>query len=325
MTRKRVTAADVAREAGLSRATVGFVLNDTPGQTIPEPTRQRVLRAAEELGYHPHPAARALARGRSNIVLLLLPDWPLGYSLSRNLEEASQALDDHGLTLVTQTVRARATARPLWETLLPDVVMGLFPFPPEEVARIRAAGVPTVIPDGSGTEFPMEELTFTRAPAMQVDHLVGTGVDRLVWVQPDDPRLEALAADRLATARARAEHLGRDLEAVTLTDDHDPREPVVDPREGERVGVVAYNDEVAARVVGSALRAGVAVPERLAVVGHDDAPIASLFVPALTTVRIDVTGLGKLMAALAAHAVLGTPAPTAGPESKAELVLRETA
>lgn len=324
MPRKRVTAADVAREAGLSRATVGFVLNDTPGQTIPEATRQRVLRAAEELGYHPHPAARALARGHSNLVLLLLPDWPLGYSLSRNLEEASQALDAQGLTLVTQTVRARSAARPLWETLLPDVVMGLLPFTSEEVARIRAAGVPTVIPDGSGTEFPMEELTFTRAPAMQVDHLLDSGVDRLVWVHPDDPRLGALAADRLATARARAAYLGRDLETLTLHEDG-PEDPVVAPRAGERVGVVAYNDEVAARVVGSALRAGIDVPGRLAVVGHDDAPIASLFVPSLTTVRVDVTGLGKLMAALATHAILGTPAPTAGPESKAELIIRESA
>ena len=62
---KRVTAADVARSLGLSRATVGFVLNDTPGQTIPPATRERVLTEAARLGYRPHSAARALASGRS--------------------------------------------------------------------------------------------------------------------------------------------------------------------------------------------------------------------------------------------------------------------
>ena len=58
---RRVTAADIARSVGVSRATVGFVLNDTPGQTISEPTRRKVLAAAERLGYRPHSAARALA------------------------------------------------------------------------------------------------------------------------------------------------------------------------------------------------------------------------------------------------------------------------
>jgi len=48
---KRVTAADVARSLGLSRATVGFVLNDTPGQSISEATRERVIAEARRLGY----------------------------------------------------------------------------------------------------------------------------------------------------------------------------------------------------------------------------------------------------------------------------------
>ena len=98
---KRVTAADVARSLGLSRATVGFVLNDTPGQTIPPATRERVLAEASRLGYRPHSAARALASGRSHIVLLVLPDWPLDFTLRRNIEEASLALDANGTDDIT--------------------------------------------------------------------------------------------------------------------------------------------------------------------------------------------------------------------------------
>ena len=71
---RRPTGADVARRAGLSRATVSYVLNDTPHQAIPEPTRQRVLAAAAELGYTPSAAGRALRSGHSEVVLLLLPD-----------------------------------------------------------------------------------------------------------------------------------------------------------------------------------------------------------------------------------------------------------
>ena len=73
-----VTSADVARESGVSRTTVSYVLNGTPGTSISDATRQRVLEAAARLGYAPSAAARTLRSGRSDLVLCLLPDWPVG-------------------------------------------------------------------------------------------------------------------------------------------------------------------------------------------------------------------------------------------------------
>src|SRR5699024_8468011 len=75
---RRVTSADVARLAGVSRATVSYVLNDTPGHRITADTRARVADAAARLGYAPSAAARTLRSGRSEVVLCLLPDWPIG-------------------------------------------------------------------------------------------------------------------------------------------------------------------------------------------------------------------------------------------------------
>ena len=137
---KRVTAADVARSLGISRATVGFVLNDTPGQTISEATRARVLDEAKRLGYRANTAARALASGRSRIILLVLPDWPLDYAMRTHLDEASLALDEAGYALVTMTPHPGGQAQPLWETLRPDVVMGMTPFTVEQLESIRASG-----------------------------------------------------------------------------------------------------------------------------------------------------------------------------------------
>ena len=113
-TDRRITAADIAREVGVSRTTVGFVLNATPGQTISPATTRKVLDAAERLGYRPHLAAQALARGRTNIVLLVLPDWPMDYSMRRHLDEASIALDQAGYSLVTMSPLPGGHARPLW-------------------------------------------------------------------------------------------------------------------------------------------------------------------------------------------------------------------
>jgi len=69
---RRATLKDVARASGVSTATVSFVLNATPGQTIPPATQERVRGAAAALGYQPHGLARALREGRSRIVLLAI-------------------------------------------------------------------------------------------------------------------------------------------------------------------------------------------------------------------------------------------------------------
>ena len=144
---RRATAADVARAVGVSRATVGYVLNDTPGQTISAATRERVLETARALGYRPRAAARTLASGRSHLVLLVLPDWPQDYSVRRYIQEAGLVLDEAGYTLVTWTPHATGRTRPLWQLLEPDVVFGFLPFSDAEVAAMRAHGIRVIVPD----------------------------------------------------------------------------------------------------------------------------------------------------------------------------------
>ena len=74
MSAKRVTLRDVAAASGVSRATAGFVLSDSPAASISQPTRERVRQAARDLGYVPHGIARALREGSSRIVILAV-DW----------------------------------------------------------------------------------------------------------------------------------------------------------------------------------------------------------------------------------------------------------
>src|SRR4051812_10769267 len=72
---RRVTSSDVARVSGVSRTTVSYVLNDTPGVSISAPTRAHVLATAKDLGYTPSAAARTLRTGRSEVVLVIMPRW----------------------------------------------------------------------------------------------------------------------------------------------------------------------------------------------------------------------------------------------------------
>lgn len=319
---RRVTAADIAREVGVSRATVGFVLNSTPGQTISEVTKSKVIAAAQRLGYRPHLAAKALASGRSKIVLLVLPDWPMEYSMSRHIDQASAALDEAGYSLVTMTPHIGGRARPLWETLQPDVVLGMVPFTREQADAIRAAGVTAVIPGPE--EAPSEESSsWGEGPRLQVNHLAERGRRRLAFAAPTDARLSDISMARYRIASAACDALEMDaLECVSI-DAETAADAVTAWRARGIDGIVAYNDEIAAIVVGAALRLGLSVPNELAVVGHDDAPLARLFVPSLSSVFIDDEGLGRHVARLALSAAAGEPAPT-GHAPRARLVLRES-
>lgn len=323
---KRVTAADVARSLGLSRATVGFVLNDTPGQTIPAATRDRVLQEAKRLGYRANSAARALASGRSRIILLVLPDWPLDYSMRTHLDEASLALDEAGYSLVTMTPHPGGQARPLWETLRPDVVLGMTPFDAHRLEEIRASGVPHVIPPvPAGDAGSSGDLGFTDGPRLQVEHLLDRGCTRLAFAGSADPRLADLVSQRRALAAETLTHrAGGALVREGAIDDRDAAAVLSEWISAGVDGVVAYNDDIAALVLGAALRAGIRVPEELAIIGHDDTPVARLLVPSLSSVRIDSAGLGRYLADLALSAATGAPPPLAGPETDAHLVIRET-
>src|SRR5579859_3997826 len=94
---RRVTMADVARVAGVSPTTVSYVLTNAAHQKISDATRQRVLDAASRLAYAPSAAARALRTGRTDTVVALLPDWPIGPTVGALIEHLSAALTAHGL------------------------------------------------------------------------------------------------------------------------------------------------------------------------------------------------------------------------------------
>src|SRR4051794_15212884 len=201
---RRVTSADVAREAGLSRATVSYVLNDTPHQRIPASTRRRVLDAAARLGYTPSAAARALRTGRSDVVLFLLPDWPIGTTIGQFLEHLSAALADAGLTLVAHP--RTGSARPVVDVcgaVAPAAVLTWENLTDAETAAMRSAGIHVTVKLTGRSAGRAGELIvpMQRTGRLQVEHLASTGHRRLGYAFPDDPRLLSFAEPRLDGVR----------------------------------------------------------------------------------------------------------------------------
>ncbi|MBM2623092.1 LacI family DNA-binding transcriptional regulator [Actinoplanes sp. LDG1-06] len=310
-TTKRVTSADVARVAGVSRATVSYVLNDTPRQTISAGTRTRVLDAAARLGYSPSAAARTLRTGRSDVVLCLLPDWPIGPEVGSMLSQLSSALTRHGLTLVVHPGnRQERPMTELWKAITPAAVIAYTEFSDAEIAAMRSAGVAVVeaVPRRRGRSSAVpQELVGRR----QAEHLIRAGHTHLGYAYPDDQRVRFFAEPRLAGVRAAcvAQRLPT---PVGLTVPLDPAAASDAVRRWQAAGVTAvcaYNDEVALAVLAGVRGAGLSVPADLAVIGVDDIPTARLADPPLTTVTTDQAAVGAHLAAAVVAVMSGRAAP----------------
>ncbi len=300
--RRRVTSADVAREAKVSRATVSYVLNDSPHQKIPETTRQRVREAAARLGYAPSAAARSLRRGRSDIVLGLLPDWPIEHVLGRLVQQLTTALAQHELTFLVHS--AAHPARPLrevWKALTPAAVLGLDAFPEAEAGAMRAAGTEVVmavhgsVRSGHGSPLVSEE----PIGAAQARYL-GHEHRRLGYAYPDLARLGVLARPRLDGVRKVCAELGLpEPDVRTVPVDPDGAVEAVkawlaaDP---PVTAICAFNDEVALAVLAALRSLGLRAPQDLAVIGVDDIPGAALSHPPLTTILRDTDAIARGLA-----------------------------
>jgi DNA-binding LacI/PurR family transcriptional regulator len=329
-----VTSAQVAQRSGVSRTTVSYVLNETPNQSIPEQTRQRVLEAAEQLGYSPYAPARALRSGRSDVILFLLPEWPIGPSLAKLVEDLTLKLAASRLTLVVHAhPRSARSVRELWNAITPAAVINHQALNDEEVRAARRAQIPVITPlhhgDGTGTEAGTFAGFQRWIGRVQAEHLAATGHRRLGYAQPADDRLSAFAGPRLEGVRQVCAELGLE-EPVTRT------VPLEATSAATAIGhwrtarhrataICAYNDEVALAVLAGMRARRLSAPDDIAVIGVDDIPAAALTSPALTTVATGMSTLGRHLATAVVNMLEGRPVPPAPGTGIIRLIRRDSA
>jgi DNA-binding LacI/PurR family transcriptional regulator len=328
MTRRgRVTSADVAREAGVSRTTVSYVLNEDSRRGISEATAQRVREVAARLGYLPSAAARSLRRGRSELVLVVIGDWPTSYAVSETVEHLTRALTYRGLAVLVhhRTPESRPITELCW-TVDAAAVIALEGVSDREEETLQAAGIHVTHPrTGERSDDP--DILVAASPELgrlQVEHLAAAGHRRVGYALPDDPRLSVFATPRLNGVRAACQQLGlappRDQQ-VPL----DPRGAAAAvagflPADEPITAICAYNDEVALAVLAGLRAHGLTAPTDIAVIGVDNIPAAVLAAPPLTTIDFHPAAIGRHIAAI----VLGEKDSTPDPLPSPTVVLRES-
>jgi DNA-binding LacI/PurR family transcriptional regulator len=294
--RTRVTSADVATRVGVSRATVSYVLNDVPNKAISSQTRQAIMKAAEDLGYTPFGPARSLARGRSDIVLLVMPNWPISERIIELLDGLESTLAEHGLALVVhRQVRANEKVAEVWQSIGPAGVIGMAAFNEDEAQAMRRAGIAVArtvhepASEGSGAGvLHVPQVAFGQA---QARHLAATGHRDIGYAYPSDPRVRAYADARLSGARRVCRSAGLRpprVEKMTATADSAilaikgwlEANPAI-------TAIAAYNDQWALAILAGLHALKVRVPHDVVVIGVDNDSVGVLTTPTLTTVTLD--------------------------------------
>ena len=300
------TSADVARLAGVSRSTVSHILNGQV-ERFSQETAQRVREAAATLGYVPSAAGRALVTGRSDFVVLVVPNTTLT-NVQDIVEGVADELDDYGFSVIVHFSIAGAAGDPLArlqhivDTLRPAGLIDLGGLSRPELRLLQRQGCSIISPrlDVSMTQ-PDGNVFIGR---VQAEHLVSRGYVRLAYAfladRRDDPygRVRAEAVAEICAARGLAVPANVDVPL-----DPDGAQAALAPlltRDGGPIAVACSNDEVALAVTFAALGLGAAVPRDVAAIGVGAGDVGQLVVPRLTTVTFDLhASLAPIRAAIA--------------------------
>jgi DNA-binding LacI/PurR family transcriptional regulator len=306
---RRARIADVAREAGVSKAAVSFAFNAP--ERLSQETAARIRTVAASLGYRPDPVARMLTAGQTATIGILSPQ-ALGLMFANPFfslfaEGVAAVTEDRGFGLLFISPLRGSLERSLARATVDGVlVVGLDESHPE-VEAIRRANLAMVIVDAPAwPEHGAVEVDDEAGAFAAARHLVELGHRDLLVVAIEPPPsssglgpAEGVSGRRLRGYRRVLEEDGIPLgpervvvaratfeggEAAFLRAWDDGLRPT---------GVLAMSDAAAAGVINAARHLGMRVPEDLSVVGFDDLPLTRFTDPPLTTVHQPVRQKGE--------------------------------
>jgi DNA-binding LacI/PurR family transcriptional regulator len=324
----RPTSHDVARVAGVSRATVSYVLNDVTRQRISPEVQARVLKAVDELQYTPHHHARMLKVKESDIVLVVMVGATPGPVLTQLTDVLSRRVSAAGYTpLIDFSGASSPTAfTRACERIQPVAVVAPGALLSPRIAKVlELNGTRCVLAVGDGPGKSMARLRYSRESVGEIaaTYLTERGRERVLVVLPKDPRLAEIAAGRLDGIRRVFD--GQRISVVKVPIDlHVARDTILSAvrRKPSIDAVFAYNDDYALVVLQVLRDAGISVPGDVAVMGCDNLHFAALTQPPLTTIDPGDLG-GQIADALLAMLKNGKrPTGTMGTET---VIARESA
>lgn len=287
------TIRDVARALGLHMSTVSRTFSAP--HLVNSDTRRRVLAMAEQLGYRPNRAARALVTGRTHNLGLIVADIanPFFPPLVKAAEQQARARDHH--LFVADTDEDPLVEAELVQALAKQVDGILLCSPRMSNARIDQLreDVPLVTINRRVPGLRAVVMDEAAGATAAVEHLVGLGHRRIALLT--GPRGSWSSGQIRRAAAATAERNGARLVVFG------PNAPITDSGairarqvcEDGASAVVAYNDVMAIGLIEGLDQLGLRVPADVSVIGFDDIPASRLVRPKLTTIANPTAAAGR--------------------------------
>ncbi len=296
-----VKLADIARETGFSTCTVSKVLNGGSGaERYSEQCRQKVRETAERLGYHRNFAGRALRRGRTDTLGVLLPDWTsygvMDPFLAAILGSVESAVRSQGLqTLVLGSEDLERLGSALRENRTDGLIACTFNEYPELIGVLEKCGQPAVRLFGENPgKLPAVRLDQEAGTFAATEHLAQLGHRCVAWMGPDSSDVYGNTSRYSGFQRAARQYglVTRSLGVNRKADGQLAREIEWSAdyicRAGKEfwddcTGLVCYHDPLAFGALEGLRRLGLRVPRDVSVVGFDNV-VATLASPPLSSV-----------------------------------------
>jgi DNA-binding LacI/PurR family transcriptional regulator len=304
---KRPTISDIATRAGVSKGAVSYALNGQPG--VSDATRQRILAIAEEIGFNPNSAARALSGAAASAIGLALrrPARTLGVEpffmeLISGVEGELSARS-YGLTLqVVATVQDEIAVYRRWwgERRVDGVLICDLRVNDERVPVLEKLQLPAVVIGGPAYTGTLTSVWSDDGAALvqTVEYLAALGHQRIARVGGMPELLHTELRSQAFTEVCRRLGLA---EATTVASDYSGEDGARATRRllssRQRPTAVIYdNDVMAIAGLGVAQEMGLQVPADLSIVAWDDSPLCRLVHPPLTALGRDIPAYGALAA-----------------------------
>ena len=337
MPRKRVTSFDVAERSGVSRTTVSFVLNNVPGISISESTRQRVLQAAKELNYHPDSTGKKLASGRSNTLGLVLRQSHAQVFADALLPQVllgiEQSAAEQGFLVLLKPLEpddGNGYIRLVNENHVDGIILSGPRQDEAEIVRLQQEGLPVMLMGQlPGCGLPYVDVDAVSGSANAVKHLIDLGHRRIALITNAPLEYTSAQQRRMGYQKALQEAGIEPDDALMQAGTYTPASGFkamqtlleASPRP---TAVFVASDVVALGAMRAIKNAGLRIPQDMAVVGFDNIPMADYYDPPLTTVSIPSYGLGWACGERLVRLVQCDPLDQDGMLLESELVVRNS-
>ncbi|WP_229670760.1 LacI family DNA-binding transcriptional regulator [Deinococcus aquiradiocola] len=297
--------ADVAREAGVSTATVSFVLNNT--KAVTPAVQARVEAAVQALGYRPSHAAQALRTGRSLALGLIIPDLtnPFFPKLAQDIEQ--EARTRGYAVLLADSHDDPALQQEHLGTLAQRGVDVLLVVPAVGTDDTLTADVPLIAIDRAAGDTPLVHSDKRQGGQIAAQHLLDLGHREFAVLA--GPSRHGGVGERVRGMLGTLERAGVPVRKGRI---YESDYSLLAGREGARhllqtapgfTALLAANDTLALGALSALTEAGITVPGQVSLVGFDDIPWSALSAPSLTTVRQDTRQMARQAIELALQTV----------------------